>query len=181
FAVFVVIILVHLAGIVWRVGNHHPNRSLLLPLHPGCIGLVKEDLLEIALAFFDCLKRIYKADTLERFVLTRSFEKLMFDIHGSDIVGEQHDLIAVQFVTVFVRQRGPRNMPHQVYDEIARASEWVENVDVTVAKRLPELYFQQMLNTRNHKINQWLRCVDDPVRVRHLDAEALEETFVDSV
>src|SRR6266478_9571017 len=87
----------------------------------------------------------------------------------------------MKFLRELVRQRGLRNVPHDVDDIIARAGEWVENVDVLVRQRGLEFGLQNTLNAGNHEIHERLRRINDAMRVRHLDAKALEEAFIHRV
>jgi len=72
-------------------------------------------------------------------------------------------------------------MPHDVDDEIARAGERVENVDVVVCQRRFECGLQNMLDGGDHEIHERLRGIDYAVSVGNLDGKTLKEPFVDSV
>ena len=105
----------------------------------------------------------------------------MLDVHRSDIIRQEHYFVAVEFVTKLVRQRARRNVPHEVDDEITGAGERIEDVNVFIGQRFSEFLFQDVLDTGDHEIDERLRRVNDAVRVGDLDAESLEEPFIDGV
>ena len=78
----------------------------------------------------DGLEGVHKADALEGLVFAGGFVEGVLDVHGGDVVGQEHDFVAVEFVGVLVRQGGLGDAPHEVDDEIAGAGEGVEDVDV---------------------------------------------------
>ena len=52
----------------------------------------------------------------------------VFDVHAGYVVGQQHDLVAVEFVGVLVGQAGGLDLLHDAGDEVAGAGEGVEDV-----------------------------------------------------
>lgn len=105
----------------------------------------------------------------------------MLDVHTGDVVGQQHDLVAVEFFGVLVRQGGALYLLHDAGDEVAGAGEGVEDVDAGVGEGLAELLLKELFDGADHEVDDGLRGVDDAVGVGLLGVEALEELFVDGV
>ena len=105
----------------------------------------------------------------------------MLDVHAGDVVGQQHDLVAVQFLLVFLRKAAGFDLAHDAGDEVAGADEGVEDVNVFVAEAAAELRFQNLLDAADHEIDDGLGRVDDAVGVGLLAVEALKEALVDRV
>ena len=105
----------------------------------------------------------------------------MLDVHAGDVVGQQHDFVAVEFVGVFVRQGGALDLLHDAGDEVAGAGERVKDVHALVGEAFSELLLQDFFDGADHEIDDGLRRVDDAHGVGLLGVEALEELFVDGV
>ena len=129
----------------------------------------------VALFLLGRLKGIDEANALERLVASGRLPKGVLDVHRGDVVGQEHQFIAVQLLAILVRQRGLGDQPHQIHDEIARAGEGVEDMYVLVRKRSLELGLKHVFHAGDHEVRKRLRGVHDAVRVGNLDAEALEE------
>ena len=56
----------------------------------------------------------------------------MLNVHGGDVVRQQHHLVAVKLVGILVRQSGLLHLPHDPHDEAACSHERVDNVDALV-------------------------------------------------
>ena len=150
-----------------------------MPLHPlGVLGVEKT---EFCLRLLRGLKGVHEADASNGFVVAGLLEVGVLDVHGGDVVGQQHHFVAVQFVPVLVRQPRLGHAAHEVDDEVAGADKGIEDVDAGIAEGAAELGLQQLLHARDHEIDDRLRGVDDAVGVRHLDGEALEEVLIDGV
>ena len=105
----------------------------------------------------------------------------MLDVHAGDVVGQQHHFVAVQLGGELARQRGARDLAHDAHDEVAGADKGVDDVYALAAEGAAELALEDGGDAAHHEVDDRLRCVDDAVRVGHLDREALEELLVDSV
>ena len=105
----------------------------------------------------------------------------MLDVHGGDVVGQQHDFVAVEFGGVFGIEFGLGNLPHDPHDEVAGAHKGVEDVHASIAQGAAELGAQEMVNGAHHEIHNGLGGVNDAVGVGHLDGKALEEALIDGV
>ena len=127
------------------------------------------------------LERVHKADALKRFIFAGGLVVGVLNVHRGDVIRQQHDFIAVQLVRVFVRQRGPGNVPHEVDDEIAGAGERVEDMDLAVGQSFIKLRLQDVLHAGDHEVDERLRRVNDAVRVGHLHAKALKEPLINGV
>ena len=75
----------------------------------------------------------------------------VLDVHAGDVVGQQHDFIAVQFVGVFVGERGRFDVLHDADDEVAGADEGVEDVDAVVAEGSAEFGLQDFFDAGTMK------------------------------
>src|SRR5581483_8322240 len=130
---------------------------------------------------FGKLKRIHKANAFKWFIASCRFKMLMLDVHRSDVVRQQHDFIAMQFVLVLVFERGSFNLLHHPHDEISRANEGIKDMNITAAKRLAELFLQDVLDASHHEINNRLWRVDDAMRICDLYGKALKELLINRI
>ena len=105
----------------------------------------------------------------------------MFDVHAGDVVGEEHDLVAVEFFGVLLWEGGAFDLLHDAGDEVTGAGEGVEDVDAGVGKGFAELCVEDFLDTADHEVDDGLRGVDDAVGVGLFGVEALKELLVDGV
>ena len=105
----------------------------------------------------------------------------MLDVHAGNVIGEQHDFVAVQFVFVFVGQVGGFDLVHDIDDEVAGADEGVEDVNAFVAEGASEFFLQDFLYAAHHEIDDGLRGVDDAVGVGFFRRISLEEALVNLV
>ena len=70
---------------------------------------------------------------------------------------------------------------HQPHDEIAGADERIDDIHPAIRKCPIEFSFQDMRNALHNEIDNRLRRIDDAVRIRNLDREALEELLIHRV
>ena len=98
-----------------------------------------------------------------------------------DVVGEQHHFVAVEFLTVFLRQSPSLNLWHKSDDEVSSADKRIDDVNSYIRQRASELGFEDMLNAFHHEIHNWLWRVDDTVRIGNIHREALKELLVDGI
>ena len=77
-------------------------------------------------------------------VLARALKIGMLDVHAGDVVGQQHDFIAVEFVLKLVGQVGGFDLLHDAGDEVAGADEGIKDVDAFVAERASEFFLQDL-------------------------------------
>lgn len=89
--------------------------------------------------------------------------------------------VAMQFVLVFVFQRGLFDFLHRADDEIARADKRIEDVNAGRTERFAEFFLQNFFDAANHKVHNGLRRVHDAVRVGDLDRKSLKELFVNGI
>lgn len=179
FSVFVVVVFVRLSGVVRRIGNHDADGRFFLSADAFGILLVEEA--EFILIGFRSLKCVHQTNAFKRFILSSGLVISVLDVHRGDVIREQHDFVAMQFVRELVRQRGFRNVPHEIDNEIAGTGEGVEDVNVFVGESFIEFLFQHRFDAGNHEVHERLRRVNDAVRVGYLDTKALKETFTDGV
>ena len=105
----------------------------------------------------------------------------MFNVHAGDVIGEEHDFVAVEFFGILLREGGALDLLHDAGDEVAGAGEGVEDVDALVREGLAELLLEDLVDGADHEVDDGLRSVDDAVGVGLLGVEALEELLVDGV
>src|SRR5260370_31235538 len=105
----------------------------------------------------------------------------MLDVHRSNIVGQQHYLIAMELMLELLPQRRLLNLLHDAHDEIACADEWIKSVYFLVAQRPLELLAQNFLNAAHHEVHNRLGCVDYAKRICFFRRISLEETLIDRV
>lgn len=98
----------------------------------------------------------------------------MFDIHAGDVVGERHDLVAVELFRVLLGQGGAFDLLHDAGDEVAGSGEGVEYMDAGVGERLAELLLEDFVDAAGHKVDDGLRGVDDAVGVGAFSEERVE-------
>ena len=77
----------------------------------------------------------------------------MFDVHAGDVVGQQHDLVAVEFFSVLLRQGGALDLAHDAGDEIASAGEGVKYVDARIGEAFAKLLLKDFLGGADHEID----------------------------
>ena len=130
---------------------------------------------------FRQLERIHQTDSRKCAVFTDSLEIRVLDVHAGDVVGQQHDFVAVQFVFVFVGQVGGLDLLHDADGEVAGADEGLENVDAFVAEGAAEFFLQNFLDTAHHEVDDGLRSINDAVGVGFFRRVALEEAHMDFV
>ena len=95
------------------------------------------------------LEGVCEADAAERFVLCVGAYQVVediFDVDRSDVVGHQHDFVSMNLPAVFALQRLARDQSalKQARDEGTRTGKGVEDVDVLVGERPPELLVQNV-------------------------------------
>jgi hypothetical protein len=105
----------------------------------------------------------------------------VLDIQGGDVIGEEHDLVAVELMRILGLQLGSGDMAHDIDDEVAGGDKGVEDVDAGVAQRAAELPAQELVHGADHEGDQGLGSIDDALGVGHFDGEALEEALVDRI
>ena len=124
---------------------------------------------------------IHEANTAERLIFADLFKILMLNIHRGDVIRQQHYFVAVEFVPVFMFERGLFDRVDDVNYEIAGADKRVEYVDVFVGERFAEFFLQDLFDRSDHEIDYRLRCVNNAVRVGDIDGKALEKPLVNVV
>ncbi len=104
-----------------------------------------------------------------------------FDVDGGDVVGEQHDLVGVNFVLVFVRQLLGRDQAalQESRDERASADEGVQNVDAFRTERDAELFLKNVVDAVKDEVHHFDGRVDDPQAFGHSRKGVAEELVVE--
>jgi hypothetical protein len=105
----------------------------------------------------------------------------VLDIHGSNVIRQQHNLVAMQFTGVFLGQFGLLNAVHDVDNKIPCAHKGVDDVHVLIGERATKLLLENVFDRLDHEIDNGLRGVDDTVDIGGFDGKALKELFVNSV
>ena len=105
----------------------------------------------------------------------------MFDVHAGYVVGEEHDLVTVEFAGVLLRERGAFNLLHDAGDEVSGSGEGVEDVDAGVGEGFAELLLEDLFYGADHEVDDGLWGIDDTVGVGLGLVKGLEELFVDGV
>ena len=139
---------------------------------------------ECCLLRFREFKSVSEADALEGLVLAGLLLVLVLDVHAGDVVGQEHDFVAVEFVFVLVgegRFAGFADLADGAGDEVSGADEGVEDVDAFVGEGFAELLFQNVIDAADHEIDDGLRGVDDAVGVGLFGRESLKEALIDGV
>jgi hypothetical protein len=113
--------------------------------------------------------------------VAKTFHVGVFDVHAGDVVGKEHDLVAVEFFGVLLRQGGAFDLLHDAGDEVAGAGEGVEDVDPGVGEGFAELLLEDFFDAADHEVHDGLRGVDDAVGVGLFGVEALKELLIDSI
>ena len=167
-------------SVVRRIADDDEHRCGFLILDALRIRLREEH----RLLRFRQIERIDEADALKRHISPYRLVKLMFNVETSDVVGQQHHLVAVQFrwvCLVFLLQSDFIKCLHNPDDEVAGANKRIDDMHAFIRKRTSELSFQNLFDTLHHEVDNRLRRIDDAVRIGNLHGEPLEKLFVDSV
>jgi hypothetical protein len=127
------------------------------------------------------LKGVDEDDAVERDVATVvQLVEGGLDVHRSDVVREEHDLVGVQLAGVLPQQVLGLDQPglEQPHDERPRASERVDDLHTGRGQRRVEVPFQGLVGGAEDEVHDRDRCVDDPERVGGLGQRGLEELLV---
>ena len=68
----------------------------------------------------------------ERFIIAGPLIIGVFNVETGDVVREQHHLIAMKFLTVFLRQSPSLNLLHESDDEVASANKWIDDMNTHI-------------------------------------------------
>ena len=181
FAVLVVVVFVHLPRVIRRIAENHEDRRGLLGFHP--LRVFRRHEIELLLLRVCQLERVHEADAGKRRVAAGARVIFVFDVHGRDVIRQQHDLVAVEFAGVFRRQRGRVQLAHDLREKIPRADERIENVNIRRGKPVcqAKFGFQDFFDRVDHELHDRLRRIHDAVRVGHFDRKTLKEALIDRV
>ena len=102
----------------------------------------------------------------------------MLNVHAGDIVWQKEHLIAVELLAIFRLECRLVNLLHQPHDEVPGANERIDDIHPAIRKRPVEFGFQDMRDAFHDEIDNRLRRIDDAVRIRNLDREALEKLLI---
>ena len=177
FTVLVIVVLVDLPHVVGRIADHHEHGRLPLALDALRVLGRKHRHLPV----LGQLEGVDEADAREGLINAGGVVVLVLNVHAGDVVGQQHDLVAVQLPLVLALERGTRDRAHHAHDEVAGADEGVDDVHALVGEGAAELALEDGGHAAHHEVDDRLRGVDDAVRVGDLDGKTLEELFVDGV
>ena len=136
----------------------------MLPLHP--FAVVRQPVLGEAGAVGVQVEGVGEDDAVEGPVVgaraAPSVERLL-DVDGGDVVGQQHQLVGVQFLAVLplqVRVAEQRRL-QQAHQKDAGAGEGIQNMDAWIAQAPAELGAQGMVGARQNEIDHLHRRIDD--------------------
>ena len=103
------------------------------------------------------------------------------DVDGCDVVGQQHQLVGMDFVFVLVRQVLGRDQAalQQPGDEGAGPGEGVDDVDALATKGLAELGLQNVGDAVDDEVHHLDRRVDNAQPLSHLGEGVAEELVVE--
>ncbi len=141
-AVLVVIVFIDLPHIVGRIPQDHENRGRLLAFDALRVFFGKQRKLPV----FGQLKGIHETDARKSAILPGQGVIFLLDVHGRDVIGQQHDLVTVQFLVVFAAQVRAADAAQNADQKIARAHKRVQNMHVGVGQRAAELSPQQVFH-----------------------------------
>ena len=156
-------------------------RSHLL-LHP--FGIVLEELSEqFVVLLFRQLECVRQTDTAVRQIgfPTGDVMEHRFDVHVGDIIGQQHNLIAMDFVQVLALHilRADKAGLQQPRDERACADKRVEDMHVRLGQRSAELGFQYVVHRADDEVHALHGCIDDAQFLHGERKRALEKLLVE--
>ena len=86
-----------------------------------------------------------------------------FDIHISNIVCQQHNLIAMNLVLILAQHILLLNQSalQQASDKGSCACKWVEDMNIFVSQRGIELALQNVFYAVNDEVHTFHRCIDN--------------------
>lgn len=181
FDILVVVVGGFLAGGIRRVADDDANIELLLAF--AAVGVAGEEGGDEVFLFE--AEGVGEADAGEgrvaggriRFLGEGVVDGL--DVDGGDVVGEEDDLVRVDFGAVFRREAVGRDEAglEETRDEGAGAGEGVEDMDAVVGQGSAELLLQQVVDGVDDKIDDFDRGVNDAEALGHL-REGVAEEFV---
>lgn len=105
----------------------------------------------------------------------------MLDVERSDVVGQEHDLIAEEIFCVFLAQGTAGETLQNIDNEIAGAGAGIKDLDAGRGQRAAKLALKGLIDAGNHEVDDLLRGVNDAVGVGLSDREPLEKALVDRV
>ena len=167
-----------MSDVIGRVADNDEHIRRFLSLYPFRVFLCENNMLLLS---FKQFKRIRERNPIKGSICPSALEELMLNVQTGDVVGQEHHLVAMQLMAVFLFQRRTSNVLHQSDDEVARADERINNMNTGIRQRSIELAFKDLFNAVHHEIDDRLWRVDDAVCVRYLHREALKELLVDGV
>ena len=103
-----------------------------------------------------------------------------FDVDRCDVVGQQHDFVAMDFVFVLVWQllRCDQAALHQPRDERACARKRVKDVDAFAAQRLAKFILQNVVDAVDDEVHYFHWRVDNAQPFCHLREGVAKELVV---
>src|SRR5258708_31404567 len=87
----------------------------------------------------------------------------------------------MQLIVIFVLQARVGDFLHDANNKVTGAYKGIKDVDLAVAQRLAEFFFENLLHTAHDEVDDGLGGIDDAVGVRLFGREALEEALIDGV
>ena len=158
------------------------NRLALLALHP--LAVVRQPVPREAGAVRVQVESVREHDAAEGLVggigAAPAVERLL-DVDGGDVVGQQHQLVGVQFRAVFPFQVriADQSRLQQAHQKDAGAAERVQYMDALVAQALAERLAQRMVGARQNEIHHLHRRIDDAQAVCVLLQRGGEELLIE--
>ena len=165
-----------------RVSDHHLDGRALLGA--GARAVHRENVLaEILLAgALRKLETVREANPFERrkFRGTARVVVGVLDVHARDVVGEQHDFVRLDFLSVFAFEVLPWDQPalDKPSHESSRARERIDDVHVLVGKAPPELHFQDVVDASDDEIDAFHRRIDNAQFFDRFRERAFKELVV---
>ena len=164
---------------IGRVADDHPNIQFLLP--GAAVAIVRHQIADEVAFLLVKLEGVRKADTLERHIIAAQQTMIRgFNVDGRNVVGQQHDFVGVNLVSIFVLKLVELDKAglQQARDERSRPGEWVQDMNAPAAKGLAEFRFQRFVDRVNDEIHHLDRGIDDPKPLGHFRESVAEELVV---
>ena len=164
-----------------RIADDDPQGRFFLGLDPRRI--VREELGKQLLIGLAQLEGVGQADAVEGGVTGASSDVVegVFDVDRRNVVGQQHQLVGVDFVLVFAAHVGRADQAalEQARDKGAGAGEWVEDVHRLVAQALAEFLCEHVVDGTNDEVDHFDRRIDDAQLLDHFGEGGFEKLVVE--
>jgi hypothetical protein len=177
-AILVVVIFVYLTSVVRRIAENNEYGGFFLLFNSFEILLHKKGTIRLA---FGQLEGVHQAEACKGFIMAGEVVILVLEVHGGDVVRQEHDFVGVEFAGVFALQLVLGDFTHDPQEKVAGAHKGIQDMDVFIPERAAKFPFQDFVHRAHHEIDQGLGGVHNAVGVGHPDGEALEKALIDGV